>query len=751
MFQSFFLFGRDIDDRDKDYYKYVISSVIIYFGLLTMIIFTYVNYNVNMKLFYADVGIFFTFFLILLVGKKLDNAIFITHSISALLFLAIIFSIYKNQAQDYMVLWTFIYPFFSMMLLGYKKGFLTTVLLYAVLFAIVYGFIGITLSGPEYVRYVAISIILLVLAFSYEFLISKTIRRLYEEKEKAQDATTLKSEFLANMSHEIRTPMSGILGMTYLTLRTSLDSKQEKYIKNIDMSAKNLLKIINDILDFSKIEAGKLTMEQVDFNLYNLALDIKNANSSIALKKGIEIKIDCLDRESIYHGDPLRIGQVLTNLLNNAIKFTKSGEIKILIKNLDEDMVRVSVKDSGIGISQEQQKKLFDSFSQADGSTTRKYGGTGLGLSITKQLVELMGGEIFIESALGKGSSFVFEIKLPFGDRNALNSRLALKEETAPLFKRSKILLAEDNEINQEIVVGLLEGSNLIVDVANNGLEAIETFKNERYELILMDIQMPVMDGYEATRLIRELDASVPIIALTANAMIEDTLKTKQAGMNEYLSKPIEIEKLYEALKKYVPYSVEQKKVSKEPLNVEGFRKFKRVDANQGLKNLAGNEKLYLKILNDFRVKYLDFDFYSLEGEEFQRATHTLKGLSANVGATLLRSVAKELDETQNRKILPALHEELKMVLDELSALALVEVDENSQEMDAEGVEKSFAQLHEALLSKRPAKYKKIIAQMDRYGLSGDDEKLFARVKSLANGYKIKEATLLTQEKLDDA
>jgi CheY-like chemotaxis protein len=362
--------------------------------------------------------------------------------------------------------------------------------------------------------------------------------------------------------------MNGIVGMSYLTLQTNLNRKQRKYIEKIDNSAKMLLAIINDILDLSKIESGKLIIDKVNFNVQKM---IDNSMDLITFKaKKNRIKLSIIYSENVpkrLYGDSLRVSQILTNLLGNAVKFTTSGEVSLLISKIRDDRFRFEVKDTGIGIRKEEQKKLFKAFSQADGSTTRNFGGTGLGLIISKQLVDLMGGKIWVKSRYGVGSSFIFEIDLRTikdlpkdveWKRDTLKDSRDLKK-SVELLEGHRVLLVDDNQINQEIVAGLLENSHLELDVASDGQEAVDMFFSKVYSLILMDIQMPIMDGYEATRIIRERDKEIPIIAITANAMKEDIEKTARRGMNAHINKPIVVDKLYETLLKYIPHKTTKK------------------------------------------------------------------------------------------------------------------------------------------------------------------------------------------------
>ncbi len=383
-------------------------------------------------------------------------------------------------------------------------------------------------------------------------------RKIAQAKKEAQQATIAKSEFLANMSHEIRTPMNGIIGMAHLALEGDLDPKTRKYIETIDLSAKNLLGILNDILDFSKIEAGKLNIEKVNFNIYDIVdsvisifeykMEEKNLDFELIYDKGIK---------PTYLGDPVRISQILSNLISNAVKFTKRGKITLIINKISDTKLRFEVKDTGIGLDKSKIENIFDSFIQADGTITRDFGGSGLGLSISKKLVELMGGKIWVESQKDKGSSFIFEITLlevAFSKSRNNNSNKLNTKEDIKVLGGSNILLVEDNNINQDIIIGLLEGSGINIDIANNGQEAIEMFKINpiKYELIFMDLQMPVMDGFEATSIIRKFNRKIPIVALTANALKSDIEKTKEAMMCDHLNKPIDVEKLYFTLLKYI-------------------------------------------------------------------------------------------------------------------------------------------------------------------------------------------------------
>ena len=484
-------------------------------------------------------------------------------------------------------------------------------------------------------------------------------------KREADAANQSKSTFLANMSHEIRTPMNSIIGFSHLLLRQVKQPDQKDKLDKIVKSGKHLLGIINDILDLSKIEADRLTLEETIFLVPEIIDHVHSMmteridSKALTLVEEIDPHLDSLP----LVGDSLRLGQILVNFIGNAVKFTDHGSITLRAKVVSEEkervMLRFEVQDTGIGIDETQRDKLFDAFEQAETSTTRKYGGTGLGLTISKRLAQLMGGEIGVDSKLGQGSTFWFTASLNRGRADDLQRGHAVVPG-GKIRSGARILLVEDNEINQEVAKEILEGFGLVVEIANHGLDALQKVNVGHYDLILMDLQMPVMDGLEATLRIRQLPAcqDIPILAMTANAFEEDRRRCEEAGMNGFVSKPVEPEHMLASLAHWITevessgrQSAQQAPRQLNQARVENsFDIKKHIDTESGLKYFGGKVSSYHRVLGKFAKSHrldaarLKAAMECGERESAERIAHSLKGISATLGIEGIRRVALDLE-----------------------------------------------------------------------------------------------------------
>ena len=526
-------------------------------------------------------------------------------------------------------------------------------------------------------------------------------KQLEKETKKAQSATVAKSEFLAKMSHEIRTPMNAVLGMLYLLKKTNLTASQESYISKATNAANSLLTIINDILDISKVEAGKFDIIEEEFVFNDMLQETMDIMSFKANEKGCELLAYYdFSIPKIVISDSNRIKQILTNIISNAIKFTDDGEIVVSTKLLKDNSKKLTImfciKDTGIGIEKKALDKLFQDFSQADNSITRKFGGTGLGLTISKKLVNMLDGDIWVEeSKVGIGSTFCFTITV----KKAKNISSTLYDTTVDLNKQKisqnvlhikqsksnecsfigiKILLVEDNQLNQDFAKELLQSVNISVDIANDGLEAVELVKHKIYDIVLMDIQMPNMDGLTATKHIRAMGSSdeyfkkLPIIALSANALSMHKQLSLESGLNEHITKPIDPKELFDTLKKFlknINLNVENNSISNYNLEVNS----KILDTQEAIRRLNGNETAYIKLLKQFAKKYTTIyetinKLRHGDIDILEKKIHEIKGVLGNLGAKKVFLLLQNIDTILKTKNMPQdyLFTQLKVDLDEL-------------------------------------------------------------------------------------